>query len=91
MLTDELEDKLLTCKECQKTFPFTIGEQGFYIEKGLTNEPKRCPDCRKALKNQDLPTLICADCGAEFKHRNVPTDGRAIYCQPCFIQRNPRN
>lgn len=43
-------DKTLVCKDCGKEFVFTEGEQAFYEEKGFTNEPARCPDCRKAKK-----------------------------------------
>ncbi|MEG1394389.1 MAG: zinc-ribbon domain-containing protein [Clostridia bacterium] len=45
-----MEDKTLVCKDCGKEFVFTVGEQQFYQEKGFTNEPQRCPDCRKAKK-----------------------------------------
>ncbi|QNU68210.1 zinc-ribbon domain-containing protein [Ruminiclostridium herbifermentans] len=45
-----MEDKTLTCRDCSATFTFTVGEQQFYAEKGFTNEPARCPDCRKAKK-----------------------------------------
>ena len=45
------EDKTLVCKDCGKDFVFTAGEQEFYAQKGLTNEPKRCPDCRAAKKS----------------------------------------
>lgn len=45
-----MQDKTLTCKDCGATFTFTVGEQQFYAEKGFTNEPARCPDCRKAKK-----------------------------------------
>ncbi|MCX7745584.1 MAG: zinc-ribbon domain-containing protein [Clostridia bacterium] len=45
-----MEDKTLSCKDCNTTFTFTVGEQQFYAEKGFTNEPLRCPDCRKARK-----------------------------------------
>ena len=45
-----MPDKILTCKECGKEFTFTEGEQAFYAEKGFTNEPARCPECRKARK-----------------------------------------
>lgn len=45
-----MQDKTLTCKDCSATFTFTIGEQEFYAEKGFTNEPQRCPDCRQAKK-----------------------------------------
>ncbi len=45
-----MEDKKLVCKDCGNTFIWTAGEQEFYQQKGLTNEPKRCPDCRRANK-----------------------------------------
>ena len=40
------EDGLKKSKE----FTFTAGEQAFYKEKGLTNEPKRCKECRDKRK-----------------------------------------
>lgn len=45
-----MADKVLVCKDCGKEFVFTEGEQAFYKEKGFTNEPTRCADCRKANK-----------------------------------------
>lgn len=45
-----MEDKTLVCKDCNKEFTFTVGEQEFYKEKGFDNAPVRCPDCRKARK-----------------------------------------
>mgnify|MGYP000216548212 CR=1 FL=1 len=45
-----MADKVLTCKDCNVEFVFTEGEQEFYKEKGFENEPQRCPDCRKARK-----------------------------------------
>ena len=47
-----MAEKTLVCKDCGKEFIFTEGEQAFYAEKGFTNEPARCPDCRKAKKAQ---------------------------------------
>ena len=47
-----MADKTLVCSDCGKEFVFTEGEQAFYAEKGFTNEPKRCPECRKARKQQ---------------------------------------
>ncbi|MDP2729101.1 MAG: zinc-ribbon domain-containing protein [Dehalococcoidales bacterium] len=46
------EDKSLHCADCNDTFTFTLSEQKFYAEKGFTNEPKRCPSCRRAKKEQ---------------------------------------
>lgn len=47
-----MNDKTLVCVDCGAEFVFTAGEQEFYAEKGFTNEPKRCPDCRRAKKQQ---------------------------------------
>jgi hypothetical protein len=46
------EDKTLKCVDCGADFTFTAGEQEFYASKGFTNEPKRCPTCRQAKKQQ---------------------------------------
>lgn len=45
-----MADKTIVCKDCGKEFVFTEGEQAFYAEKGFTNDPVRCPECRKARK-----------------------------------------
>ena len=47
-----MSDKNLVCVDCGAEFVFTQGEQEFYAEKGFSNEPKRCPECRKAKKQQ---------------------------------------
>ncbi len=47
----EFQDKTLVCKDCGQEFVFTAGEQAFYKEKGLDNEPKRCKECRDKRKN----------------------------------------
>jgi len=47
------QDKSLKCADCGTTFTFTSGEQEFFATKGYTNEPKRCPTCRKAKKQQN--------------------------------------
>ena len=46
------EDRTLTCRDCGQEFVFTAGEQEFYRGRGLTNDPGRCPDCRRARKAQ---------------------------------------
>jgi len=47
-----ISDKSLTCVECGSAFTFTVGEQEFFASKGFTNEPTRCPDCRRARRSQ---------------------------------------
>jgi len=43
-------DKSLVCADCGADFVFTAGEQEFHASKGFTQEPRRCPDCRRARK-----------------------------------------
>ena len=43
-------DQMLTCADCGKEFVFTVGEQEFFAQKGFTNRPGRCPDCRAARR-----------------------------------------
>lgn len=45
-----MADRTIVCKDCGAEFVFTEGEQAFYAEKGFTNDPVRCPECRKARK-----------------------------------------
>lgn len=49
---EELQDITLTCKDCGKEFVFTVGEQTYYKEHGLENQPKRCKECRIARKQK---------------------------------------
>ena len=46
----EYSDIELICKECGSKFTFTAGEQKFYDEKGFTNQPQRCKNCRDQRK-----------------------------------------
>ncbi len=85
------EDKTLVCKECGKEFTFTAGEQEFYAEKGFTNEPQRCKECRDARKNRraskEMFTTVCDECGAETQVPFKPTEGRPVYCRECFANK----
>lgn len=47
-----MADKTITCKDCNSDFIFNESEQAFYKEKGLENDPQRCPECRRAKKSQ---------------------------------------
>ena len=85
------EDKTLSCADCGKDFEFTASEQEFYAEKGFSNEPKRCPDCRSARKrnrynggDRQMHSVVCAECGAETQVPFKPTGDRPVYCNDCF-------
>lgn len=85
-------DKTLTCRECGDGFVFTAGEQGFYLEKGLLNEPQRCPTCRQTRRRdrgsgtRTLTTVTCASCGGDAVVPFVPRLDRPVYCSSCFEQ-----
>jgi CxxC-x17-CxxC domain-containing protein len=48
--TMEYSDITLNCSDCGSEFIFTAGEQAFYAEKGFTNQPRRCKNCRDSRK-----------------------------------------
>ncbi len=89
------EDKTLVCRECGASFTFSAGEQEFYQNRGLMNEPARCPSCRAARKRgggggfqSDQPRTmypaVCASCGIETEVPFQPRQGRPVYCNDCF-------
>lgn len=85
------EDKDLTCRDCNKTFVFSGGEQDFFSAKGLVNEPKRCPNCRilmRVQRNGEDPSrtaeVNCAECGSPTRVPFQPKGYRPVYCSYCF-------
>lgn len=87
-------DKMLTCRECGAEFVFTASEQEFFAEKGFTNEPGRCPECRARRRlersgdtsrpRREMFDAICAECGAKTQVPFRPTADRPVYCRDCF-------
>lgn len=83
------EDKTLICKDCGKEFIFSAGEQEFYAEKGLENEPQRCKECRTARKQsrnaeRKFYTSVCRECGAEARVPFEPKSDKGVLCSACF-------
>ena len=83
------QDKTLICKECGEEFVFTAGEQEFYEEKGLKNEPSRCGTCRHNSKNalrgaRQMYDAVCAQCGAPTQVPFQPKEDRPVYCDECY-------
>ena len=54
---EEYEDKILICVDCNGEFVFTSGEQLFFADKGLKNDPKRCKQC-KQRKNERIAANV---------------------------------
>lgn len=89
------QDKTLSCRDCGAEFVFTASEQDFFAEKGFTNEPSRCPQCRAARKQQnnggrnnyqqrEMFDVTCAECGAPTQVPFRPSNDRPVYCRDCF-------
>jgi CxxC-x17-CxxC domain-containing protein len=96
----QYQDRPITCVDCSKDFTWTAGEQVFFHDKGLQNEPKRCKPCKHA-KNERLAaisaaqsagikqrievTVTCAQCRAQTTVPFYPSQGRPVYCRACFL------
>ena len=95
------EDKTLTCRDCGASFVFSAGEQAFFAQKGFTNEPSRCPDCRSLRRGgytpgggrsgpREMHEAVCARCGATTQVPFLPRGDRPVYCDACFKQERGR-
>ena len=87
-------DKTIVCKDCGQEFIFTAGEQEFFAEKGFTNEPQRCKNCRDARKqgsrdggSRQMFDAVCASCGSPCKVPFEPRSDRPVYCSDCISKR----
>jgi CxxC-x17-CxxC domain-containing protein len=83
-------DKTLTCADCGTNFTFSADDQSYHAQKGFTNEPKRCPDCRNARRGQQGQSggyssgsgyggqreMFSATCAACGKEARVPFQPR---------------
>jgi len=96
----EYQDRPIKCVDCAEDFIWTAGEQVFFHDKGLKNEPKRCKPCKQA-KNERLAAIaaaqssgvrqrievsvLCAQCGQQTTVPFYPSQGRPVYCRSCFL------
>ena len=92
------QDQTLQCRDCGKEFVWTASEQEFYQEKGFTNAPVRCPDCRRLHKQRRQESgqgggfrgerkmfeVTCANCGKQTTVPFEPRGDKPVYCRECF-------
>ncbi len=99
------QDKTLTCRDCGREFTFTASEQEFFAQKGFTNEPGRCPECRAARKAQrgeggytgggyarperQMFPAVCAQCGKDTTVPFQPRTDKPVYCSECYSAQRP--
>ena len=85
-----LDDRTLACRDCGEAFIFSVGEQRFFAEKGLTNEPQRCASCRSAARQarttseRQYHAAVCSACGNQAMVPFAPRPERPVYCSSCF-------
>merc|ERR1712166_165955 len=48
----ELQELMLTCRDCNEEFPFSIEDQQWHIDQGFDNQPSRCKECQRAKKER---------------------------------------
>lgn len=91
------QDRYLTCRDCGTEFVFSASEQEFFAEKGFTNDPGRCPNCRAIRKEnsrrsggfrqrRQMFPAVCANCGKETEVPFQPSGERPVYCIDCYRQ-----
>jgi CxxC-x17-CxxC domain-containing protein len=83
------QDQTLRCRDCGADFTWTAGEQAFFQEKGLLNQPQRCSSCRANRRSNRSASrrmfeVVCADCGTTTQVPFEPREGRPVYCSDCF-------
>lgn len=99
-MESEFTDRNIRCVDCGEDFIWTAGEQVFFHDKGLKNEPKRCKPCKQA-KNERLAAIAaaqaagvrqrievavnCAQCGQQTTVPFYPSQGRPVFCRSCFL------
>jgi CxxC-x17-CxxC domain-containing protein len=96
----DFQDRSITCVDCSKEFTWTVGEQVFFHDKGLKNEPKRCKPCKQAkndrlaaisaaqsagVKQRIEVSVTCAQCHEQTTVPFYPSQGRPVYCRACFV------
>jgi CxxC-x17-CxxC domain-containing protein len=86
------QDEILKCRDCGEDFVFTARDQEFFAEKGFTNKPVRCKNCRNARRNdgdgrrpaREMHDAVCAQCGKPTQVPFLPKNDRPVYCSDCF-------
>jgi len=95
----DFQDKSLQCSDCGNAFTFSSEEQEFFHSKGYLNEPKRCPSCREARKQErygnggytrrQMFPAVCAECGKDTQVPFEPRGDRPVYCSDCYRKVGP--
>jgi CxxC-x17-CxxC domain-containing protein len=85
------KDQDVRCVDCGLMFVFSAGEQQFFKEKGFTNVPKHCGQCKQkknsGLRRRIETRIICSECAAPTTVPFKPSQGKPVLCRTCFTER----
>ena len=95
-----MQDKNLACRDCGQEFVFEANKQEFFAQKGFTNEPVRCLQCRTSRKasrgegaytrhDRQIFAANCARCGKSTQMPFQLRDDRPVYCSDCYFAQRP--
>src|SRR5207253_9152643 len=98
---DTFNDKTLNCADCGQEFVFSKNEQAFYAERGFTNEPKRCTNCRDKRKNaregngggrgeRQMASVTGDSGGVATPVPGTPVRGNSVACRDACNHRRSR-
>lgn len=95
-MEQNIQDKILICKDCHRKFYFTVKEQKDYGQKGWA-DPVRCLYCRRQKKILNLAlkdgvnmsdevrfSESCDKCGRSFYTKIKRRTGINLYCDDCW-------
>jgi len=73
----------ISCKDCNRSFEFTAGDQEFYAAHGF-HMPVRCHSCRQNKRDKDsgrkMVYGICSNC-----RNRVVLDDTTGLCEGCAV------
>jgi len=85
----DFADRVVLCVDCGRMFVFSAGEQQFFRERGFTNAPKHCKQCKAKRPGgrgrvSGETHVKCSKCGIQTTVPFKPTQGKPVLCRACF-------
>jgi len=77
------QDRTLTCQDCGQSFTFSADDQQYHAEKGYTNEPKRCPTCRRARRSDRGDSGYSSYGGSSSSYGSSRREMHPAVCAQC--------
>lgn len=87
---DDITEAILACEDCGKNYKIIPQELSRLRKLGLPI-PKKCPDCRLALRlkkrnPRKLYARNCDKCHVEIQSTYAPNRPETVYCEKCYLE-----